>query len=130
MLHEELTYAYKFGSKTFVGNTAKDAYMKAVKWYATAVISKDQIHGVHVEFIKDKKEPKVTVILWAALKEDTVREEHCKICREAHSAFYCNSNYDCNRCSVLGYLKRLDEKAAIKASYCRSVIRGEGGTEE
>lgn len=128
---EELTYAYKFGSKTFTGSTTKDAYMKAVKWYATAVISKDKIHGIHAEFVKSKTEPKVTITLWAALDESTVREEHCKICREMHSVFYSNTNYDCNMCSVLGYLKRLEQKASIKAYYCRGVLgKDTGGTVE
>lgn len=127
MVHEELTYAYKFGSKTFEGETTKDAYMKAVKWYATAVISKDKLHGVQVEFIKSKSEPKVTIVLWASLQESIVREEHCKVCREVHTAFYANTKYDCHSCSVMGYLKRLEGKARIKASYCKEIIRGKSG---
>lgn len=126
MTNQELMYACKIGSKVFTGQTSKEAYMKAVKWYATAVISHDHIHDIHVEFIKDKDEPKVTVVLWAALSESTTRDEHCKVCREVHTAFYSNTGYDCNRCNVLGYLRRLEQKAIIKVGYCRDILKREG----
>lgn len=122
MKKNELMYSHKFATKVFSGVSTKDAYMKAVKWYATNVISKDQIHGIQVEFVKSKTEPKVTMVLYAALDESTVREEHCKICREVHTVFYSNTGYDCSRCTVMGYLKRLEQKANIKADYCKEVI--------
>ena len=131
MQRDGLTYAYKFGSKTFGGKSTKDAYMKAVKWYATVVISKDKIHGIHVEFVKHKDEPKVTIVLWAVLDEKAERDEYCKICREVHTAFYSNTGYDCQRCSVLGYLKRLEQRAFVKSNYCKEVLeRVSGGMEK
>lgn len=101
MRNDELVYAYKFGQRTFSGDSAKNAYMKAVKWYATTIISKSHLHGIHVEFQKHNLEPKVTVVLWASLPEGEVREAHC---------------------NVLAYLKRLEQKAGIKASYCKEVV--------
>lgn len=122
MRNDELVYARKFGQKTFSGDNAKDAYMKAVKWYATTIISKSHLHGIHVEFQKHDLEPKVTVVLWSSLPEGEVREAHCKICKEVHTVFYSNTGYDCTRCNVLAYLKRLEQKAGIKASYCKEVV--------
>lgn len=106
--------------------------MRAVRWYATNVISKDQLHGIHVEFVKSKTEPKVTMTMWATLDESSAREEHCKVCREVHTAFYSNTDYDCSRCSVLGYLRRLEHKATIKTEYCKEVLRSvaKGGSEK
>lgn len=130
MVRGKLSYAYKIGSKSFVDASAKKAYMRAVKWYATHIISRDALHDIHVEFVKSKTEPKVTMTLWAALDEEAAREEHCKICREVHALFYSNTGYDCSKCNVSGYLKRLEQKALIKVEYCKEVIdRESGGTD-
>ena len=66
--------------------------MKAVKWVATNVLSKDELHNVLVEYDKDKQSPTVTVHLYAAFPEKEVKEQHCKCCEEMHHSFFINEN--------------------------------------
>ena len=44
-----LKYSEEFMSKKFTGKNMKDAYMKAVKWYATNVLANDELHGKTME---------------------------------------------------------------------------------
>ena len=102
----------------------KEAYLTAVKWYSTNVISKDELHNVQVEFTKCVKDdlPSITIRLYAILSEDELRERYCKLCRESHSLFYMNSNYNCNRCEAKAYQARTDDMLRIKLEYYRELI--------
>ena len=119
-----IKYSKEFFKKKFTALTMKEAYMAAVKWYATNVISKDELHNVHVEFEKTKDEqfPTVTIRLHAILSEDELRERYCKLCRESHSLFYMNSNYNCNRCEARAYQARTDDMLRVKLEYYRELI--------
>lgn len=117
-------YSKEFFKKKFAADTMKKAYMNACKWYATTVLSKDELHNVQVEFEKNVNEqfPTVTVRLFAVLSEDELRERHCKICREHHSVFYMNSTAPCNKCEANAYQRRTDDMLHIKLDYYRGLI--------
>ena len=125
-------YSKEFFKKKFTADTMKKAYMSACKWYATAVLSKDELHNVQVEFEKITNEqfPTVTVRLFAVLSEDELRERHCKICKEHYSAFYMNSAAPCNKCEANAYQRRTDEMLRIKLEYYRGLIHKANGVEE
>ena len=57
----------EFYKRHFTASTMKAAYMLAVKWYATNVLSKAELINVHAEFEKDKQSPTVIIHLYAAL---------------------------------------------------------------
>lgn len=119
-----IKYSKEFFKKKFVAGTMKEAYMAAVKWYATNVISKDELHNVQVEFEKDNKAdfPTVIIHLYAVLSEDELRDRYCKLCREQHSLFYMNSNFNCNRCEVKAYQARTDDMLRVKLEYYKELI--------
>lgn len=119
-----IVYSKEFFKKKFVAETMKAAYMKACKWYATNVLSKDELHNVQIEFEKDSKSefPTIVIHLFAVLSEDQLRERYCKLCRESHSLFYMNSNYNCNRCEAKAYQQRTDEMLRVKLEYYRQLI--------
>lgn len=131
-------YSKEFFKKKFTGASMKGAYMNACKWYATNVISKDELHNVQVEFEKNTGEqfPTVTIRLFAVLSEDELRDRHCKICREHHSAFYMRSTAPCDKCEANAYQRRTDDMLRVKLEYYRSLINKlvgpeeEGGAEE
>ena len=102
----------------------KIAYMNACKRYATNVLSKDELHNVQIEFEKnDKGEfPTVVIHLFAVLSEDQLRERYCKLCRESHSLFFMNNNYNCNRCEAKAYQQRTDDMLRVKLEYYRQLI--------
>ena len=49
----KILYSQRVAKKVFTGATVKDAYMKAVKWYASNIIAKDDLHEIQVEYKKD-----------------------------------------------------------------------------
>lgn len=118
-------YSKEFFKKKFSADTMKNAYMNACKWYATNVLSKDELHNVLVEFVKEKNEqlPTVTIRLSATLDENELRERYCKICRESHNLFYMNNNYNCNRCETKAYQTRTDDMLRVKLEYYRELLR-------
>lgn len=120
-----ITYSKEFFKKKFVADTMKTAYMNACKWYATNVLSKDELHHVQVEFEKGQDEqqfPTVTIHLFATLDEETLRERHCAICRETNSLFYMHTNNNCNKCEANAYQRRTDDMLRVKLEYYRELI--------
>lgn len=119
----QIKYSEEFYKQTFTADTMKAAYMSAVKWYATNVLSKDELHNVHVEFEKDKQSPTVTIHLFAVLDDETeVFKHHCKCCEEMHHSFFINENNNCNICAAAGYQNRLKQGIAIKVNYYKELI--------
>ena len=116
-------YCKEFARKRFSGENMKDAYMKAVKWFATNVLSKDELHNIQVEFEKDKQYPTVTIHLSAGLDEKEVMDQHCSCCKEMHHSFFINEDTACNRCSVLAYERRMTQKVDIKIGYYKECLR-------
>lgn len=120
-----IKYSKEFFKKKFTADTMKNAYMNACKWYATNVLSKDELHNVLVEFVKEKNEqlPTVVIRLSATLSEDELRDRYCKICKETHSLFYMNHNYNCNKCEAKAYQVRTDDMLRVKLEYYRELLR-------
>lgn len=120
-----ITYSKEFFKKKFTADTMKNAYMNAVKWYATNVLSKDELHNVQVEFEKGHDEqqfPTITIHLFATLDEETLRDRHCKICRETNSLFYMHTNNNCNKCEANAYQRRTDDMLRVKLEYYKELI--------
>lgn len=119
-----IVYSKEFFKKKFVAETMKAAYMKACKWYATNVLSKDELHNVQIEFEKNTKSefPTVVIHLFAVLSEDQLRERFCELCKESHKLFFVNQAYNCNRCEAKAYQQRTDEMLKIKLEYYRQLI--------
>lgn len=123
-MNKLLKFSEEFYKRQFTAANMKSAYMLAVKWYATNVLSKDELHNVHVEFEKDKQSPTVTIHLFVVLdKEADVMEQHCKCCKEMHRSFFINEDTACNRCSTLGFQNRLEQKIQIKRDYYKELLR-------
>ncbi len=119
-----ITYSKEFFKKKFTAKTMKEAYMNACKWYATNVLSKDELHEVQIEFEKklDEQFPTIAIHLFAVLDENKLRERHCTICKEMSNLFYMNVNDNCNRCEANAYQKRTDEMLKVKIDYYRELL--------
>lgn len=126
-----IKYSQEFYKKSFTSDTMKSAYMMAVKWYSTNVLSKAEFANVHVQFIKEEKSefPTITVRLYAVQDgEKDVMEKHCECCREMHHSFFINEDTHCNRCSALGFQRRLEQKSNIKKERYKELLRKNGGS--
>lgn len=121
-----IKYSQEFFKKSFTAGDMKSAYLSAVKWYSTNVLSKAEFINVHVQFVKEDKEefPTITIHLFAVQDgEKDVMEHHCKCCREMHHSFFINEDTHCSRCSALGFQNRLEQKINIKKDYYKEMLR-------
>lgn len=119
-MSREVKYCQEFFSKIFVGATMKEAYLKACKWYATMVLSKNELKDVLVEYIKNGDDinqlPSVTVKLYAHHSPKEIKGMHCKACSEIHK-FYFKNDIHCSNCNLQAYQKRVIESIQIKSSF-------------
>lgn len=121
-----IKYSREFFRKSFTADNMKSAYMSAVKWYSTNVLSKAEFINVHVQFIKEKddKFPTITLHLFVVQDgEEEVLAQHCTCCKEMHHSFFINEDTHCDRCSALGLHKRLEQKINIKKEYYKEMLR-------
>lgn len=117
-----LKYSTEFFSMSFYGKNMKDAYLKACKWYATNVLSKDELQNIEVSYEKDMQSPTVTIHLYVTIKESDIRDEHCSVCKSVHSKAFCSEDTNCAWCRINGYQNRVDAKIAIKKDYYRDLL--------
>lgn len=121
-----IKYSREFYKKSFTADTMKSAYLSAVKWYSTNVLSKAEFINVHVQFVKDDKAEfqTITMHLFAVQDgEQDVMTQHCACCREMHHSFFINEDTHCSRCSALGFQNRLEQKINIKKDYYKEMLR-------
>lgn len=122
-----LGYTELIGKKVFKAKNLKQAYMKAIKWYSTNIISKEKLNNVMAEYEKDERENKIIINLYIKLDESEIKDRHCKICKETHKAYYINEQFNCTSCSMLAYRKRMQIAAKTKKCYYAGLINGIGG---
>lgn len=126
-----IKYSKEFFKKSFTADDMKSAYLSAVKWYSTNVLSKAEFDNVHVQFIKENKEesPTITIRLFAVQDgEQDVMAQHCQCCREMHHSFFINEDTHCSRCSALGFQNRLERKVNPKKERYKELLGKAGGT--
>lgn len=112
-----IEYTTPFKKRTFYGKSLKEAYTKAMKWYATFVVKNQKdLPDVMVKIVKKEKadEPQVDLILYCALSEEELRQRHCKICKEVNQLFYIKGSVDCSICKIRAYQNRTDEMSENK----------------
>lgn len=120
-----IKFSEELFTKDFIGDSIKDAYLKACKWYASNVMAKDELHGICVEYEKvyDRQSPTITAHLYITMLEEEVRQNHCQICKEIHQSFFMNSTENCNNCNVSGYYRRLNQKISVKREFYKELFR-------
>ena len=119
-----IKYSEEFAKKDFTSDTMKEAYMKAVKWYATNILSNDILKDVQVSYekINDGSKPKVRMRLFAPLDESTLRRNHCEICKETHKLFYISEETNCNWCKLKAYQERMKDTIKQKRTAYRETL--------
>ena len=110
--------------KSFSAKKMKDAYLKACKWYASNVLSKDELHDIQVEYIKenDKQYPTITARLFTSIEETEIKATHCAICKETHKSFFINENTNCAWCNTDAFERRIREQLNIKRGFVKTKI--------
>jgi len=121
-----IRYSEEFAKKDFKADTMKDAYMKAIKWYATNILSNDILKDVQVSYekIDSENKPIVRMRLFAPLDESTLRRNHCEICKETHKSFYISEETNCNWCKIKAYQERMKNTIKQKRTAYRETLVG------
>lgn len=112
-------------SKSFTDEKRKVAYLDACKWLASNIISKEDELCEFTFKIKEDKEaelPTFKLILYVTLDEKELRNRHCNICKEAHSAFFINNKVDCNSCNASAYQKRMEDMIKQKRLFLKGKL--------
>lgn len=117
-------YSEEVYSLTFADKTMKGAYLKACKWYASNVLSKDELHGIFAEYVKggDKQYPTVTIHLYTSIEEADIKAHHCAICKETHSTFFINENTNCAWCNTDAFERRIKEQLKVKSNLIKDKL--------
>lgn len=121
-----IKYSEEYFKKSFTADTMKNAYLSAIKWYATNILSKDEFADTHLQIVKNDegKSPTVTLHLFAFLDgEQDVMEKHCECCKAMHKSFFINEETNCNICTALGFQRRLEGKIKVKKDYYKELLR-------
>lgn len=115
-------YAEELMRITFSGKDMKEAYLNACKWYASNVISKDEIKDVQVQFEKQKDSPSIVLRLFVTADEKWLKDEHCKVCKEVHKIFFMN-DINCQNCNVAGYQRRSKSVLDVRKEFYREKLK-------
>lgn len=117
-----VVYSECFGKKEFKGKTRKESYLKATKWVALNIISGVELKDIMVRYEVDDQYPTTTIYLYAGLDEKSLREKHCRICKEMHHSFFIDENCNCDWCTTKAYQRRTDDMLKEKESYYKEKI--------
>lgn len=118
---------YKFMEKNFGDedeyDDLKTAYLKACKWVSTHIISKK--HKNVVWKMEKYSDSVIRLKLYCELNEDAEFKSHCKMCKEFHTSFFLNDQYNCDVCKLKSFLLKMNGKAKISKEYYREQIKRE-----
>ena len=132
-----MQYITKIFSKDFCDSSSKQAYLDACTWVAANILSKSS--NVPVEEVtwnikrkeSGNKEINIfTLTIYVKIDEKEVKEQHCRICKQAHELFYMNVQDVCHECKLNAYFKRAKEKGKNKALLIKEKIEGSYGYDD
>jgi hypothetical protein len=115
----------KYFAKTFKDADSKEAYLKAMRWYATNVVSDDILKETFLKVVKGKEGflQTITIELYATIDDEEHRKKFCDRCQEFHKLFYINQQYNCDKCNMMANKSQIEAKLAIKKDYRKGILK-------
>ena len=114
-------------TKKFRGENQKDAYLKACKWLAVNVVSKDELNRnvtYNISKFEDETQlPSVELKIQVVIEESIAKERHCEICKETHKSFFINEQFNCNECKLNSYHKRCENLINEKKLHIKELLK-------
>lgn len=110
----------KFYERDFSSSESKNAYLKACKWVAKHVISKEEELGItyyRITKSNESEKPTFTLELYCSIPTAEHQESFCRACKEFHSKFYINQQFNCDKCNHNAFKKQIRQKLNIKKNY-------------
>lgn len=114
--------AFKIKSFLFASDNEKEAYIKGCKQLAKFMASPKYTNlFFKIERISSQKNTfKFTMYSEVDAKEE--QKHYCKLCKEMHHSFFINENYNCSRCNLKAYLKRIEQRGSVQKGYYKKEI--------
>lgn len=127
-----MIYIQQFYERKFRAANAKDAYLKACKFVASNIVSKGSKVEVSkvtwdVTPVEDANEglPTFQLSLYYKFDDTEFMKQTCDACKQFHSSFFINENFNCNRCNKAGYEKNVSKRLTTGAEYLRKMLDDE-----
>lgn len=124
-----MIYGDKVARKEFKAKNHKEAYLKAVKWYASYIMSNKYTNDCLVQYIK-KSSDTIIVTVYACLGKDEIDKKHCEICKQMHNSFFISQETNCAWCNTKAYMNRITERINHKLSFVKKQINERGKNDE
>lgn len=117
----------KFFKKSFKGAISKHAYLRAMKWVAQHVASKQSELGdvlIHITKQQDENQNlhQWNVELYGMYDDNNFVKSRCAACQQFHSSFFINQQFNCDRCNMASYRKAVDVSLNVKKKYKQSIL--------
>lgn len=117
-----MNVTFKIQSFTFTGQTEQEAYLNGCKKLAKWMASKKH-SNITVKINRIKAElPTFEFVLYTNIDASVEQKEFCKACKEFHCSFYVNEEYNCDRCNLKAYLKRLQQRGNVSKGFYKKEI--------
>lgn len=119
--------AYKVKSFVVVGKSSKEAYLKGCKKIASTIASNNNPNlavQIRRKSFQAGSEAILEFTLLSCLDIKSEQKEFCKACKEFHHSFFINENYNCDRCNLKSFLKRVGERGKVSKSFYASKFKG------
>lgn len=112
--------AMKIASKSYTASSRKEAYLKGMKDLAKYIVM-DNI-SVKVEKVPGQ-ENSLVFTLFTNIDAGHEINNFCKMCREIHTAFFINEDYNCSRCNLRTFTSREEEKLRISKGFYKRKLK-------
>lgn len=120
-----MNVTFKIRSFTFSGHTDQDAYIKGCKSLAKYMASKKhQNISVKINRVKGALHT-FEFVLYTNIDASAEQSHFCKMCKETHATFFINEHYNCDRCNLKAYLRRLQQRGNISKAFYKERVKGD-----
>lgn len=109
--------AMKIQTFAVKAKTEKEAYIKGCKKLAKYMASK-KYTNLSVRIRRSNDNPGIFLFTFYTNSDlSEQKKKFCKLCKEYHSSFFVNEEYNCNRCNLNTFLSRVESKERISKNF-------------
>ena len=122
-----MNVSQQFFSKDFADDVPKEAYLKACAWVAKVVLSKSSKVEVSnltwkISPVSKTDLPTYRLELFVTYDEEDVNSSMCEVCKQLHSSFFSNNEFNCSKCNKEAYRKREQQKLDVGCGWYNETI--------
>ena len=114
----------KFFQMKFSNESKKEAYLECCMWLARNVVGKIKVemgevmHNISID--KDADLPTFILELYSTIEDEPHVKMSCDVCKEFHTAFYINQQFNCDACNMTAYRHKMNDKLKTLKAYRRN----------